>query len=81
MTERGRIHENKAPFRKQLSAQSFKVYSFVSLCERRVQNQHMVTVQWALFSSAQLMAIARCSYTGSYQTALHYCGRNLLDWG
>ncbi len=42
--ERGRIHEHKAPFRKQLSAQTFKVYSFVSLCERRVQNQHMVTV-------------------------------------
>ncbi len=56
--ERGRIHEHKAPFRKQLSAQAFKVYSFVSLCERRVQNQHMVTVKWALFSSAQLTAVA-----------------------
>ncbi len=54
--ERGRIHEHKAPFRKQLSAQAFKVYSFVNLCERRVQNRHMVTVKWALFSSAQLMA-------------------------
>ncbi len=32
--ERGRIHEHKAPFRKQLSSQAFKVYSFVSLCER-----------------------------------------------
>ncbi len=42
--ERGRIHEHKVPFRKQLSAQAFKVYSFVSLCERRIQNQHMVTV-------------------------------------
>ncbi len=40
--ERGRIHEHKAPFRKQLSVQAFKEYSFVS--ERRVQNQHMVTV-------------------------------------
>ncbi len=40
--ERGRIQEHKAPFRKQLSVQAFKVYSFVS--ERRVQNQHMVTV-------------------------------------
>ncbi len=47
LNERGRIHEHKAPFRKQLSAQAFKVYSFVSLCERRVQNQHMVTV-WGL---------------------------------
>ncbi len=37
--ERGRIHEHK-----QLSVQAFKVYSFVSLCERCVQNQHMVTV-------------------------------------
>ncbi len=36
--ERGRIHEHKA---------------FVSPCERRVQNQHMVTV-----SSAQLTAFA-----------------------
>ncbi len=45
--ERGRIHEHKVPFRKQLSAQAFKVYSFVSLCERRIQNQHMVTV-WGL---------------------------------
>ncbi len=34
----------KLHFRKQLSAQAFKVYSFVSLCERRIQNQHMVTV-------------------------------------
>ncbi len=42
--ERGRIHEHKAPFRKQLSSQAFKVYSFISLCERRIQNQHMVTV-------------------------------------
>ncbi len=56
--ERGRIHEHKAPFRKQLSAQAFKVYSFISLCERRVQNQHMVTVWGALFSSAQLTAFA-----------------------
>ncbi len=56
--ERDRIHEHKAPFRKQLSAQAFKVYSFISLCERRVQNQHMVTVWGALFSSAQLTAFA-----------------------
>ncbi len=56
LNERGRIHEHKAPFLKQLSAQAFKVSSFVSLCERCVQNQHMVTVLWALFSSAQLMA-------------------------
>ncbi len=46
------------PFRKQLIAQAFKVYSFVSPCERRVQKQHMVTVQGALFSSAQLTAFA-----------------------
>ncbi len=42
--ERGRIHEHKAPYRKQLSVQAFKVYSFVSLCERCIQNHHMVTV-------------------------------------
>ncbi len=51
--ERGRTHEHKALFRKQLSAQAF-----VSLCERRVQNQHMVAVEWALFSSVQLTAFA-----------------------
>ncbi len=37
-------HTSTKLFHKQLSAQAFKVYSFVSLCERRVQNQHMVTV-------------------------------------
>ncbi len=31
-------------YRSKPSAQAFKVYSFVSLCERRIQNQHMVTV-------------------------------------
>ncbi len=50
--ERGRIHEHKAPFRKQLSAQAFKVYSFISLCERRVQNQHMVT-SWVSIQSCE----------------------------
>ncbi len=69
--ERGRIHEQKAPFRKQLSA---KVYSFVSLCERRVQNQHMVTVS-TLFSSAQIESwhslffcwrLLRAVYTASH---------------
>ncbi len=74
--ERGRIHEHKAPFHKQLSTQ---VYSFVSLCERRVQNQHMDTVWGALFSSATHGI--RCSSAGGYQTALHRCGRPLLDWG
>ncbi len=29
--KRGRVHEHKAPFHKQLCAQAFKVYSFVSL--------------------------------------------------
>ncbi len=38
--ERGRIHEHKAPFRKQLSAQAFKVYSFVSLCETHSESAH-----------------------------------------
>ncbi len=56
--ERSRIHEHKSPFRKHLSAQAFKVYSFVSPYERCVQKQHMVTVQGALFSSSQLTAFA-----------------------
>ncbi len=32
------MHEHKAKFHKRLSAQAFKVYSFVSLCESRFQN-------------------------------------------
>ncbi len=32
--ERGGIHEHKAPFRKQLSVQAFKVYSFLSVYVR-----------------------------------------------
>ncbi len=55
--ERGRIHEHKAPFHKQLSAQAFKVYSFVSLCERRIQNRHMVTV-WGLCLQVRNSAFA-----------------------
>ncbi len=47
--ERGRIHEHKAPFRKQLSAQAFKLYSFVSLCERRVQRLGPIST-WSLSS-------------------------------
>ncbi len=38
--EKSRIHEHKAPFRKQLSAQAFD-----SPCERRLQNQHMGGIQ------------------------------------
>ncbi len=34
-----RIHEHNAPFHKQLSAQAFKVYSFVILCERRTRSE------------------------------------------
>ncbi len=45
MTEEG-YTSTKAPFRKQLSAQAFKVYSLVSLCERRIQNQHMGCVSF-----------------------------------
>ncbi len=67
--ERGRIHEHKAPFPKQLSAQAF-----ASPCERRVQNRHMVTLKRATRS-------IRCSSAGGFQTALHYCRRPLLDWG
>ncbi len=37
----------KPHFANSLSAQAFKVYSFVTLCERHIQNQHMVTV-WGL---------------------------------
>ncbi len=75
--ERGRLHEHKAPFHKQLSAQAFKVYKytkvyFVSLCERRIQNQHMVTVGGFVFKCATHSI--RCSSAGGYQTALYYCG-------
>ncbi len=84
-TERGRIHGHKSPFRKQFSAQAFKVYSFVSPCERHVQKQHMVTVQGALFSSAQLTAFVvlllvikhRCITAG----APFWIGGGLLVFG
>ncbi len=67
--ERGSIHEHKAPFRKHFNAQAFKVYSFVSLCERRGQNQYMVhCLVGFVFMCTTLVA-------GSYQTALHYCRR------
>ncbi len=76
--ERGRIHEQKDPFRKQLSAQAFKVYSFVS--ERRVQNQHMVTVLGGFIFKCATHGI-HCSSDGGYQRVLHCCVRPLLDWG
>ncbi len=43
------------------------------LCEGRVQNQHIV------FKCATHGI--RCSSAGCSQTALHCCGRPLLDWG
>ncbi len=67
--ERGRIHEYKA---------------LVSPCERR---EFRIST-WSLFSGLRLVlkhathSIRFSSAgTGSYQTALHYCGRPLLDWG
>ncbi len=71
--ERGRILEHKAPFHKQLSAQAFKVYSLVSLCERRVQNQHMVTV-WGLCFQVR-NSWHSLFFCWRNQTALQYCGR------
>ncbi len=68
--ERGRIHEHKAPFRKQLSAQAFKVYSFVSLCERRFQNQHTVTSS-SSSSSFSLMADRKPAFIGAYRHLAH----------
>ncbi len=53
--ERGRIHKHKAPFRKQLSAQAFKVYSFVRETCPESAHGHCLG---ALFSSAQLTAFA-----------------------
>ncbi len=71
--ERGRIHEHKAPFRKQLSAQAFKVYSFVSLCERCIQKSaHGHCLGGFVFKCATHGI--RCSSAGGYQTAFHCCG-------
>ncbi len=40
-------------------------------------------IQWAKHQRALLCVTVgiRCSSAGSYQTALHCCGRPLLDWG
>ncbi len=39
--------------------------------------------QWAKHQRARLCVTVgiRCSSAGGYQTALHCCGRPLLDWG
>ncbi len=81
LNERGRIHEHKALFHKQLSAQAFKVqvYSFVSLCETRSESAHGHCLGGFVFKCATHGI--RCSSAGGYQTALHYCGRPLLDRG
>ncbi len=76
--ERGRIHEHKAPFRKQLSAQAFKVYSFFSVY---VRDAFRIST-WSLSGGFVFKCAShgiRCSSAGGYQTALHYCGRLLLD--
>ncbi len=78
--ERGRIHEHKAPFHKQLSAQAFKVYSFVSLWETHSESAHGHCVGGFVLKRAT-HGICCSSSAGGYQTALHYCGRPLLDWG
>ncbi len=72
--ERGRIHEHKAPFLKQLSAQAFKVYSFVSLCERRI---HGHCLGGFVFKCATHGI--RCSSAGGYQTALHCVGSHSIN--
>ncbi len=71
--ERGRIHEHKAPFRKQLTT-PLSVY---------VKDAFRIST-WSLsggFVSKCATHGIRCSSAGGYQTALHYCGRPLLDWG
>ncbi len=52
--------------------------AFVGLCERRIQNQHMVSRGFIFKHAAHGI---RCTSAGGYQTVLHYCGRPLLDWG
>ncbi len=78
--ERGRIHEHKAPFRKQLTAQAFKVYSFVSLWERH-----------AFRISTWSLSRGLCFQVRNSWHLLFFCcrlsnsvallGAPLLDWG
>ncbi len=76
LNERGRIHEHK--FRKQLSAQAFKVYSFV-MWETCSESAHGHCLGGFVFKCATRGIC--CFSAGGYQTVLHYCGRPLLDWG
>ncbi len=55
--ERGRIHEHKAPFCKQLSAQAFSILLCQSMWETRSESAHGHCLG-SLFSSAQLTAFA-----------------------
>ncbi len=68
------MREHKDPFRKQLSAQAF-----VSPSETRSESAHGHRLVGFVFKRANHGI--RCSSAGGYQTALHYCGYPLLDWG
>ncbi len=75
--ERGRIHEHKTPFRKQLRVQAFSIL----LCqwETHSESAHGHCLVGFVFKCATHGI--RCSSPGGYQTALHYCRHPLLDWG
>ncbi len=65
--------------RVKLSAQAFKVYSLSVY----VRDTFRIRT-WSLFRGLCFQvcnSCIRCSSAGGYQTALHCCGRPLLDWG
>ncbi len=75
-----------AGIRKQLkwsrrSAHTHISFSIANLTEQLVLYQN--EIQWDKHQRARLCVTIgiRCSSAGGYQTALHCCGRPLLDWG
>ncbi len=64
LNERGRIHEHKAPFRKQLSAHAFKAYSFFS-----------VHVRDAFRNSTWSLSRGLCFQVRNSQHSLFFCWR------
>ncbi len=75
-----RIHEHKAPFRKQLSAWVPLKYTLLSVYVRDAFRISTWSLSRGFVFKCATHGI-RCSSAGGYQTALHCCGRPLLDWG
>ncbi len=73
-----RIHEHKAPFHKQFSAQAFKVYSLCqSMWETHSQSAHSHCL-WALFSSAHLLVIHNYSNKWLQACGSNVCGHEVI---